>query len=45
MVEGAQGGDLIAALFGGLHDGDAVLYLIGEAFDLDIDFCHDVALP
>ena len=46
VVEGAQRGDLVAALLGSLHNGDAVLYLVGEAFDLNIDFCHDdISLP
>ena len=44
VVEGAERGDHIAADPGGFQNGQALFYLIGLAFDLDIYFCHCFSL-
>ena len=40
VVEGAKGGYVISAGSGGLQYGQSLLYLIGDAFDFDVDLCH-----
>ena len=39
VVEGTQGRDLIAAGLGGFEDGQALLDLIGNALDFDVQHC------